>query len=359
MARNSKNTSNLLRITAITLMSCFLLCIFGCAADSSKTVEPLKKNMYEKAVVETVTVQKGDILPQFSTALTQSPIEHYNYRIEGKDLEFESLYVSVGDYVEAGTVLVSFKSEKISKEVEAVKKKVEQDKLLLTHTQKLKGIVEAMDTSKMNSDEKKSHDKKIKDYDDTIAMIEEDIKLRSAELTEKQVLLDKCFIKAKESGTITYINKMLLNGQVPENADAITQGVGEMLFSTEVSDEFIFNIGDVYEAKSATMKMDLKVTEIEKDENANKTTVYFRPVKDDITFVEGEKFNITIEKDPLIDVVYVDEGAVQKAENGRYYVIMVKDGSYKEAKYVEIEGFVDNKAVIKSGLEYGEEVALK
>ena len=47
------------------------------------------------------------------------------------------------------------------------------------------------------------------------------------------------------------------------------------------------------------------------------------------------------------------------AQNGRYYVVLVKDGMYKEARYIEVEGFVDKKAVIKSGLEYGEEVALR
>ena len=190
-------------------------------------------------------------------------------------------------------------------------------------------------------------------------MIEEDIKLKKAELSEKQSALDKCFIKAKESGTITYVNKMLLNGQVPQNSDIITESCGEMLFFAEISDEYTFNVGDKYEAESPTMTMNLEVSEIEKDETSQKTKVYFRPEKSDISFVEGEKFTITIEKDPLIDVVYVDAKAVSEAENGRYYVIMVKDNLYREARYIEVEGFVDGKAVIKSGLEYGDEVALK
>lgn len=359
MAKKCIKKANIIRMTAIIMTPCLLLCTFACASNNSKKVEPLKKDMYEKATIETVTVQKGDILPQFSITLSQNPFEHYNYQVEGKDLELETLYVSVGDYVEAGDILVAFKSEKISKEVNDVSKKLEQDKLLLTHTQKLKGIVESMDTSKMNEDEKKSYQKKLKDYDDTIAMIEEDIKLKKAELSEKQSALDKCFIKAKESGTITYVNKMLLNGQVPQNADIITESCGEMLFFAEISDEYTFNVGDKYEAESPTMTMNLEVSEIEKDETSQKTKVYFRPEKSDISFVEGEKFTITIEKDPLIDVVYVDAKAVSEAENGRYYVILVKDNLYREAKYIEVEGFVDGKAVIKSGLEYGDEVALK
>jgi len=359
MSSFGAKTSYFIRLTAIISSLVLLLCSFACAKDDFKEEDIIQKELYEKAVIETVSVQKGDIKPQVTFSLTQTPYEQYNYETNIKDPELDTLYVSTGDYVEAGSVLVSFKSEKISKDYNDTKKKLEQDELLLSHTQKIKGIVEATDRSKLNSDEIKRLDKKIKEYEDTILLIEEDVRLKKAELSEKQTELDKCYIKAKDSGTITYVNKMLQNGQVPANIDIITQSCGEMLFFTEVNDEYTFKLDEEFLGKSATMEMNLKVSEINKDEESGVTTVYFKPVNTDITYIENERFTITIEKESINDVLYIDEACVLTAQNGRYYVVLVKDGMYKEARYIEVEGFVDKKAVIKSGLEYGEEVALR
>lgn len=327
----------------------------GCNGTYSHEVEPIAKELYQKAAVETATVQRGDINPQLVFSLNQNAYKYYSYRVDEENLEFEALNVSAGDYVKAGTVMVSFKSEKLKKQVDEERKKLEQNQLLLNHTRNLRQIVAETDTSKMTSDEVKKLEKKIKGYDDTITMLEDDIKLKTVELEEKQRELDKCTIKARESGTITYVNKLLVNGQVAYDADLITMASGDLIFYTDVNDDFTFEIGEVYEASSPTMQLSLKAYDIV--EESSKTTVYFKPVDEDILYIEGEKFTITIEKDSLHDVIFVDEKTVDQLDDGRYFVQVVNEDGFKEVRFIEIDCFVDGKAVITSGLSEGEEVA--
>ena len=360
----SKNTKfNVLlnkKGTVCAFLSCVLVfCVTGCADSSSHKMEPIEKEMYQKALVDTVTVQKGDIFPELNIALEQTAYVYYNYSIDMDNLEFESLNVSVGDYVKAGTVLVSFKSEKLQKEYNEKNQKLEQNKLLLEHVKKLKGIVESTDTSKLSEREKKDVEKKIKSYSDSIIMLEDDIKLKSVEVAEKKRQLDACTIKAKEDGTITFIKNTLINGIAEKDTDLITQACGKLEFYASVKEsEHTFKIGETYDAKAPTIQCQLVVTDII-DKSEGVKEVWFKPVDEEVVYVNGEKFEISIEQTSLNNVVYVEERAIFTDLEDREYVIVVSEEGYRELRYVKVSSYIDGKAVIESGVSEGEEVALK
>ena len=69
-----KNRRNLiLKGASCAFLSCLLLFPTGCSIGADHTIEPLSKEMYQKALVETVSVQRGDISPEVNIPLIAPP----------------------------------------------------------------------------------------------------------------------------------------------------------------------------------------------------------------------------------------------------------------------------------------------
>jgi len=343
--RGTKYTISLF-LTLGILLAC------GCERSDIHEIKPIPKTLYQKTSEETVLVQKGDMQPELRIKLQQNSLRYYNYSTDLDDLEFSSINVSPGDYVEAGQILVVFKSEKIESEVEEAQKILEMDKLLLEHTKKKRAI--AVDEEKTDDEQNKAL---ADSYDKQITEIEEEINLYTIRLQEKQRELDKCVIRAKEEGMVTFVSESIKNGIVKTNSDMITIASGDVGFYSEIKDDYEFVIGSVYKAVSSKTELDVEVTKIEENETGS-VTVYFKPLDEDVKYVGDDRFEIVVMKDKYSDVVYLDETNI--FNNGeRYFVYVQGEDGFKEPVYVEIETVVNGKAIIKSGLEGGEEVIVK
>lgn len=340
-------------IASCTLVACILTAV-GCEKTDIHEIKPIPKELYQKTISESVVVQKGDMEPELKLKLTQNALRYTTYSVDLPDLEFSELKVSVGDYVKAGQVLVVFKSDKLKKEVDKAREDLDNAKLLLEHTQKMKEI--KYDPEKPDDKDNKAI---LEGYDRDIAALNDDIKYYEIILSEKQRELDKCIIKAKEDGIITFVSNAISNGIVSPGADLITEAAGDVGFYCEVKEEgFEFEVDSVYRAVSPTMDFDVKITGVEETESGS-TLIYLKPVSDEVVYVSGEKFEITIPKEKILDVVYVEKAYVLKDADERYYVNVLDENGFKVPTYVEVDAFVEDKAIIKSGLEGGEEVCAR
>ncbi len=341
-------------IIACTLASSVMLLAVGCEKTDIHEIDPLVKEIYQKTIPESVVVQKGDMQPIIRLKLNQNSLRYYNYNVDVEDLEFSELLVSSGDYVKAGQVLCVLKSEKIEKALKDAQETLETDKMLLEHTKKLKEI---------NVDPDKPDDEANKllaeTYDRNIAALEDDIRLKTIEVAESQRDLDKCVIKAREDGVITYVSDAIKNGVVVLKADLFTEACGDVGFFTEYKeDDYEFEVGQVFEASSPTMQFDVTITRIEENQSGS-LTIYFMPVSDDVVYVSNEKFEVIIPKETIKDVVYVEERLVYKTSDGRNFVYVLNEDGFKEPVYVKVSMVVEGMAIIENGLEGGEEVTAK
>ena len=337
----------------------FAVLLTGCEKTDIHKIDPISKELYQKTIPETFVVQRGDMQPTIRLKLTQNSLRYYNYSVDLDDLEFGELNVANGDYVKAGQVLCVFKSDKIEKRVAEARETLEKDQMLLEHVKKLKSI--NFDPEKTDP-EVKEYAGNIalgKTYDDQIAAIEDDIKLKQIEVSESQRDLDKCIVKAREDGVITYVSEAIANGVVVRGKDILTEASGDVGFYTEARNtDYEFEVGAVYKAQSPTMEFDVEITEIE--ENATGShTLHFKPVSDDVVYVSTEKFEVIIPLEKMKDVVYVDEKLVYTAVNDKKFVYLVDENGFRDPVYVEVGSVVDGMAVITSGLKGGEEVAAK
>ena len=69
--------------------------------------------------------------------------------------------------------------------------------------------------------------------------------------------------------------------------------------------------------------------------------------------------SFSIPKEKILDVVYVDKNYVLTDSDGRYYVNVLDENGFKVPTFVEVDTIVEGKAIIKSGLEGGEEVCAR
>lgn len=337
----------------------FAVLLTGCEKTDIHEIDPISKELYQKTIPETYEVQRGTLQPTIRLKLTQNALKYYNYSVDLDDLEFSELKVANGDYVKAGQVLCVFKSDKIEKKVADARETLETDQMLLEHLKKLKEINFDPEKTDPEVEQYAANISLGKMYDDQIAAVEDDIKLKQIELFESQRDLDKCIVKAREDGVITYVSDAISNGVVLKGKDILTEASGDVGFFTEVKNpDYDYQIGDVYKANSPTMEMDVKITEIE--ENASGSiTIHFSPVNEDVIYVSLEKFEVVIPLETMTDVVYIANRWVYTTADDRRFVYVVDENGFRNPVYVEVGAVVDDNAVITSGLKGGEEVAGK
>ena len=337
----------------------FAVLLSGCEKTDIHKIDPISKELYQKTIPETFIVQRGDMQPTIRLKLTQNSLRYYNYSVDLDDLEFGELNVANGDYVKEGQVMCVLKSDKIEKRVADARETLEKDQLLLEHVKKLKSINFDPEKTDPKVEEYAANIALGKTYDDQIVAIEDDIKLKQIELSESQRDLDKCIVKAREDGVITYVSDAIANGVVVKGKDILTEASGDVGFYTEVKNtDYEFEVGAVYKAQSPTMEFDVEITEIEENTTGSKT-LHFKPVSDDVVYVSTEKFEVVIPLEKMRDVVYVEERLVYTAVNEKRFVYLVDENGFRDPAYVEVDSVVDGMAIISSGLEGGEEVAAK
>lgn len=304
----------------------------GCGA-SGREVAVIERLPYEKMSYRTAEVQRGDLTPEFTISLSAEGFEQIGYDMTNEDLQLDKVYVSVGDKVKKGDLLVSFQSDSIEQVITDYTEQKKQKELLIEHYTNLMAIDGSVD------------------YSSDITMLKKDILVAELYIEEAEEKLADCQITAKEDGTITAINEYLRNGYYMPGKNLITEvsGTGNYMAVTREAGEF--TVGEIYIATADVVDYELRLTSI-KDQ-----TLVFEPVSDMSAVSEAETLTMTVKKPQITDAVYVDADAVHQAED-RFFVYVLDEEGYRDAVWVTTGDEVDGYYVITGGLSGGEKVTL-
>jgi multidrug efflux pump subunit AcrA (membrane-fusion protein) len=324
------------------------LSLTGCGSNQSISVVVIPNETYERMTYSSTEVYKGDLSPSLTLKLKVSDFEKINYSIKDDGLEVDKLYVSVGDKVSAGDVLVSFKSDEIKENIESYQERLQQNELLITHYTNL---------MKINPDN---------NYTKDIEMLNEDIQVETLYIEEAQKRLEAYSIVAERSGTITEISEYLQCGYAVQGVTMLTEACGSDNYVAEITDNYDFKVGDTFTAESGVAGYEMKLAEIDDGEGDNsdnneasgKRTLHFEPVSDMSAVSEQDTLTIQIEKPVMKDVVYVDSAAINTADD-KSFVYVLDENGYRDAVFVETGETVDSYTIITAGLNGGEQVTLK
>lgn len=314
------------------LFLCLILFLNGCG-ESKQNVVTLNRTSYEKLGYEATEVQRGDLQPELTLKLRAEGYERITYDATNDELQLDTVYVSVGDKVEKGDILVSFQSESIQEIIDSYEEQYSQNQLLVEHYTNLMKI----DASQ--------------DYSEDISMLNQDMAVAKLYVEEAKEKLSRYQIVAKESGTITEMNNYLQNGTFVPGRKLITEVCSTGNYQSERPEGYEFAIGETYTTNVGSVSYELQVTEVNED------TIIFTPISDMSSVSESDILEIVVQQPLLTDVVYVNATAIHEVEDA-YFVYVLDEEGYREALPVSIGNRVAEYIVITDGLTGGEKVTL-
>lgn len=321
------------RRNMVVFSFCFsVICLNGCGKQEKNIVE-IERTPYEKLSYETTTVKQGDLEPQISLELKTEGYEKISYDATNEELKLDKVYVSVGDKVELGQLLVSFQSEIIQKQIEQYEEEYAQNQMLVEHYQKIMEI----DNSQ--------------NYSADISALQSDIEVAKLYIEEAKEKLSNYQIVAKKAGTIASMSDTLQNGVFVPGENLISEVCSNGNYWTEVPQGYEFNVGETYSASDGLTSYNLKVSSI------NEQNVIFTPLSDMSALTESDSLTLTIELPKLTNVIYVEESAIHKVGE-TYYVYKQNNEGYCEATFVTVGNRVAEYRVILEGLNAGEKVTV-
>ncbi len=345
----------------------------GCEEKRVYELSPVPREIYQKAEYITTEVKKGDMAPTINLKLRARLADQVNYSIDITDAEVEEVYVSAGERVKKGQLLVSFKSEETKKAIDDYSSELEEKQLLLDHYTRMSmydlqprdyivkekkeyPLFEQQEDEIKADRDKEDKMRKYVDYSLTLEQLAEDVKVAGLFLQEERAKLERCQLKAEDDGVITYISKSLLSGYAEPGTMLLTETCGESMYEAYKEDDFDFHVDDVLQEERAGFTYDMRVTAIE-DEGEGIRMLTFAPDETLVNPPEGDTLDMSITKETLHDVIYVAKEAIHNKEGEEFVYILSPEG-FLNPVYVETGETVDDMVVIKSGLSGGEEAAV-
>lgn len=323
----------------------------GCGSSKKELLVPDKEE-YVKSEHVVETVMCGDLESSFSLTLKGKDYTRIDYSLKAQninqmldnhELTFDGCYVTKGQKVKKGDLLISYTSKKLDDEVKSYQDEIDSNNSTIEHYRRLMNIDGSVD------------------YSDAIEKLEdrnEVLYLYKKEADDKR----KDFkIYAEEDGTISFIFEDMIQywGYIWTGSDqfiVMTESTGSSIFSVKTDENYDFKIGDVYEATTAINTYRMKLTAI--DEDGDKKALTFEPEDPSILIPSDAVLTMRINRPVMKNVVYVNTKAVHKTDDERYIVYVLDEDGFRHATVVETGNIVEGKIIISSGLTGGELVSL-
>lgn len=326
----------------VLLFSCIwivALLLSGCSMveETNTNVPQVTISEYQKDIYQTTIVQKKTIEPKLTLILTPDEYEVTTYSIQQDFLEVADIYVEEGQRVEAGEVMVTFENDGLEEQIEEYEQRKAENQLLIDHYTKLQKI------------------DKSQDYSKDIKKLKADIEVAQAYIEEMKALLSDYQLVAEKTGMITEINEQLHQGYAMKNSFLIKVASGSSNYITATSDDYEFQVGDIYKATCNMASYQLKIASVVyKDE---KQQIVFEPVSDMTGITETDELVLEIAKTPISNAICVEKEAIVTVGDHTYAFLLDEQG-YRHAVSVKVQEIIDEYAILSDGLKQGEQVTL-
>ncbi len=308
----------------------------GCGGAADTELETITLDTYERTTYETAEVMQGDLIPMVSLQLTPSAKESVTYQPLKDNMEVKQVYVKNGDYVQKGDVMVTFKSEEVDEKIKQYNEEVDMMVMLVEHYEKLMEVNDELD------------------YKDDIEQLKKDIDIKRMYISEENAKLSSYSIKAERSGVVSSVSDLLYYGTVGLGDKVVTVIYNEGDYYDATTDDYPFQVGDIYEAKASLGTFEVELTSIE-DGNTSRT-LHFRPL-DMRNTANINLLELNIIKDVKKNVVYIPQKCVMELGETTFVYCLSEEG-YKIPVEIEVGEEVEDNIIVNSGLKAGDRVVI-
>ena len=375
--RNSRKTKKRVgkQVGALLLAGVMTFGMSGCGG-SDRALARISADTPEEKAYTTTFVVRGDVTYQLEEELKLDNYVEEKYGLSSSvmdamlldDIKFDKLYVSVGDMVKEGDVLLTMSSETLNSQIDQYTEQKETAVMERQHY---------VNRTAIDNDE---------DNDMAIARCDQDITVAAGYLTELEQKRENLTVRAERDGKVIDISDQAISGTVSNSDHLLTVASGDDTYYLETKEMTTLSVGQVVTASNGILDYDVVVTNVEKSTTGSK--VYFRiidPAKasmtdaieasltdadpnatpgdafeeltsDDLIIVRG--LMVAVAEETRKDVLYVASGAVVEKDE-HYYVFTLDEHGARVAHEVKIDSILGEYAIIKDGLEEGDEVLVE
>ena len=365
------------RAGVVLLAAMLVLSASGCGGSERALVHIGTPSIEEKDYTTTFVV-RGDVTYELEEELHLVNYVENKYGLSSKlmgsmmleDVAFDKLYVSVGDKVKKGDVLLTMSSKSLEDEIDSYTEQKEKAQLEKIHYNNRTAIDNEEDNSI------------------AIARCDQDINVATGYLTELESKKENLTIRADEDGEVIDISDQAISGTMSNTDGLLTIASGDDTYFLETEEKTTLSVGQIVTSTNKLLRYDMVVTNVEKSSAGTK--VYFK-----ILGIEGKVENeaelaaslvgmaspgdatetdamkdaqvsdrekiivhgltVPIAEETRKDVLYVASSAVTERD-GRYYVFMIDEHGARVSREIKVESVLGEYAIITDGLVEGDEV---
>lgn len=365
------------RAGVVLLAAMLLLSVSGCGGSERALVHIGIPSIEEKDYTTTFVV-RGDVTYELEEELHLVNYVESKYGLSSKlmdsmmlkDVAFDKLYVSVGDKVKKGDVLLTMSSKSLEDEIDSYTEQKEKAQLEKIHYNNRTAIDNEEDNSI------------------AIARCDQDINVATGYLAELESKKENLTIRADEDGEVIYISDQAISGTMSNTDGLLTIASGDDTYFLETEEKTTLSVGQIVTSTNKLLRYDMVVTNVEKSSAGTKA--YFK-----ILGIEGKVENesevaaslvgmaspgdatetdamkdaqvsdrekiivhgltVPIAEETRKDVLYVASSAVTERD-GRYFVFMIDEHGARVSREIKVESILGEYAIITDGLVEGDEV---
>lgn len=318
-----------------------LLC--GCSHENTSQLKQVNIPMYEKTEYSFQRIEPEDVDVELTIPLTSDDFETKEYYPDHEGMKASQVYVSAGDIVKAGDVLVSFEAKDLENEIAEINKQLEEEKYLLEHTMKL---------AEINPDT---------DYSKDIELINQDIAVSNAYLIEMQAKINNYSIKATDNGVVKSVSDLLAYSEVGPTNMVVSVIYGSGKYYGTTTQQYDFEVGKSYKAEAKAASCDLILDNIEVTTNANgeeEKTLEFSIDESKGYVLDQKEIELVIKKPTIKNAICIPSSSVINVD-GEEFVYVLNEKGYKTVKSVKTGEQKGDTILIKEGLNKGDKVVVE
>lgn len=367
-----KTKKHVIKKVQIMALAAALVCsTAGCGRSERALVRISRETSEEKAYTMTYVI-KGNVTYQLEEELKLDNYVEIKYGLSSKlmdamlleDIKFEKLYVSVGDMVKEGDVLLTMSSDTLDSQIDQYIEQKEMAELEKRHYNNRTAI---------DSDE---------DNDMAIASCDEKINVAAGYISELEQKRENLTVKADTDGKIIEISDQAISGAISNTDGLLTLASGDDTYYLETEEITTLAVGDIVTASNKISSYDAVVINMEKSSAGTK--IYFKLMgptgavenkealaanlvknaspsdaetsEKNLTIING--LMVPVAEETRENVLYVATEAVTE-KDGHYYVFMLDENGARVAREIKVESVLGEYTIITDGVVEGDEVILE
>lgn len=358
------------KIIIFILLFVLTLGLSGCNLAPNEEVLPDAPIIKTREIkpYRSVEVIQGDIIERVKVDCIYNAFdtEQLKFAISGKRIDH--IYVSEGDYVEAGDLLADIEMSDLNEQIDKYIKSIELLEIRLSNEKALKELAMRNYTMLSNTEGYqeqlgKKYETEILNYEDSINKLTNDIYIEQMRYESLKEEIKNRQIIAGINGIVSYVASFNRYDTSDKDKNVISiYDPDTMVFVVNNPDPDLFKEGNSISVMTSGIEYKGTVIRPDEPEDTDEpkkkiNEAYIKVEDKDNLLQSGDRGVITFTLTELYDVLYLPSVAVHE-EDGKAFVYVEDKGGFKSMKEVVIGFQADRKVEIISGLEKGDSVII-